>query len=307
MSDVEWPKERLPDPARRLHRALIQALIAEGAVPPAETLSIRADVALGNLPEQMHTLAAADYAAFDDTGRLTCLYPFSPTPTPRVVTINGRPRYAMCAIDALGIPAMLGQELAIAGRCAVCNQAIALRVGPGKIVSATPATALVVARRDEAEPAFTACCPFTVFACNQDHAEQLRRRISGGHILPLLAAQARAEEIFAGLLAEPLPASRPRGKSWNALTTREPILYTQDGCSESAQVRVWLNERDVAFRERNASSDAAVARALAATGTFATPLFVVGEQKVLGFRPEALAAALRADNCAGDPVSGCSG
>ncbi len=70
------------------------------------------------------------------------------------------------------------------------------------------------------------------------------------------------------------------------------VLYTQAGCGESSQVRAWLGERDVAFTERNASTDLEAAHALYATGTFATPLLVVGETKVLGFRPKELTVAL---------------
>jgi arsenate reductase-like glutaredoxin family protein len=72
----------------------------------------------------------------------------------------------------------------------------------------------------------------------------------------------------------------------------KPILYTQAGCAESARVRTWLVEHGVLFCERDTSSDPAAAQALAATGTFATPLLVRGDDRVLGFRKQALAALL---------------
>jgi len=68
-----------------------------------------------------------------------------------------------------------------------------------------------------------------------------------------------------------------------------PVLYTQLGCAESTQLRNWLVERGIAFDARDASGDIDAARALYATGTFATPLLVVGEGQVLGFRPLELA------------------
>lgn len=71
-----------------------------------------------------------------------------------------------------------------------------------------------------------------------------------------------------------------------------PILYTQPGCAESAKVRAWLTNHDIAFTERDASADPEAAEALAASGTFATPLLVIGDKKVLGFREQALAALL---------------
>jgi glutaredoxin len=71
----------------------------------------------------------------------------------------------------------------------------------------------------------------------------------------------------------------------------QPILYTQAGCAESMKVRSWLTERSAPFTERNVSTDPGAAEALVATGIFATPLLVLGDTKVLGFRPNALCAA----------------
>ena len=75
-------------------------------------------------------------------------------------------------------------------------------------------------------------------------------------------------------------------------TPAEPILYTQAGCAESAKVRAWLMDHGVSFIERDASVDPDAAQALAATGTFATPLLVLGDDRVLGFQKQALAALL---------------
>ncbi len=70
------------------------------------------------------------------------------------------------------------------------------------------------------------------------------------------------------------------------------ILYTQAGCEDSARARAWLTEHGVAVLECDVTADPAAARALYETGTFATPLLLAGNAKVLGFRPRELAAAL---------------
>lgn len=75
-------------------------------------------------------------------------------------------------------------------------------------------------------------------------------------------------------------------------TPAVPILYTQAGCAESAKVRSWLTDQGIPFDERDASADPQAAAALAATDTFATPLLVIGDERVLGFREQALAALL---------------
>lgn len=206
----------LPELPRRVHRALITAVVATGTIPTRAALADKLDVPPDVIHDALQTLAAADYLALDEGGQITCLYPFSPTPSAHAVVISGQRRYAMCSIDALGMPAMLGQELDIEGRCAVCYAQISLHIRPGTVGAATPAEAMVVARRDEAEPAFAACCPFTVFACGQAHAEQFMRRIPGSSALSFAAALIEAEKIFAGLLDETLPARRPRGRRWES-------------------------------------------------------------------------------------------
>lgn len=78
------------------------------------------------------------------------------------------------------------------------------------------------------------------------------------------------------------------------MTGQEPILYTQTGCADSRKVRDWLTGRGIAFVERNVTGDEIAARELIATGSFGTPLLVVGTVQVIGFQPDKLAAALSA-------------
>lgn len=50
----------------------------------------------------------------DDAGRIQAAYPFSATATEHVVQITGGPTvWSMCAIDAFGIPAMLGTDAVV--------------------------------------------------------------------------------------------------------------------------------------------------------------------------------------------------
>ena len=199
---------------RRLHRSLIDAVLTTGSVPSLPALAAQLATTPEAIRHGIRALAAGDYLACDADGQLQCLYPLSVTPTPHEVFVNGARRFAMCAIDALGMPAMLDRELEIAGHCAVCDTPIAIRVRPGVIVARDPSPAMVVTRRDEAEPAHAACCPFTVFVCGPKHANRLVHRIAETHALSLVEALTRAEEIFAGLLAEELPIRRPRGMRW---------------------------------------------------------------------------------------------
>lgn len=70
------------------------------------------------------------------------------------------------------------------------------------------------------------------------------------------------------------------------------VLYTQDGCRDSDRARDCLRRAGMSFVERNVSGDADAARALLATGLFATPVVVAGERALLAARRDRLAAAL---------------
>ncbi|HET9017679.1 MAG TPA: glutaredoxin family protein [Thermomicrobiaceae bacterium] len=78
------------------------------------------------------------------------------------------------------------------------------------------------------------------------------------------------------------------------------VLFTEAGSAECGRVRRILREHGVAFCEQHVSHDAGAARALAETGIFGTPLLVVGDRTVFGYRPAAILAALAE---AGVPVA----
>jgi len=96
---------------RAVYQAVLRAFATQGRPPePAELESAarRHGITAG---QALATLAAADVLGLDDEGRIRMAYPFSAAPTPHLVTIAGGPLvYSMCAIDALGIPIMLGTE-----------------------------------------------------------------------------------------------------------------------------------------------------------------------------------------------------
>jgi len=59
-------------------------------------------------------LHAEDFLQLDAGGQIRAAYPFSAVPTPHRVDLDGGPRvHAMCAIDALGIAAMIHAAVTI--------------------------------------------------------------------------------------------------------------------------------------------------------------------------------------------------
>ena len=62
-------------------------------------------------------------------GTLMLAYPFAGTPTAfRVIMPDGRERYAVCAIDALGVAPMLGRPVTIRSHCHHCREPLEIHV-----------------------------------------------------------------------------------------------------------------------------------------------------------------------------------
>jgi alkylmercury lyase len=165
-------QQRLPGPLRDLHRAVLRRFLETGAPPTARWLR-QAALDQGLDATAVDQLAAAD-AVHVVNGAVAVAYPFSGTPTPHRVELDGLPAvHAMCAIDALGLPAMTGRDGQITSADPHDGTPIAV-MARGGTWSWAPATAVVVAGR--ATDCGTACtsfevmCPHTVFHASPESA-----------------------------------------------------------------------------------------------------------------------------------------
>jgi hypothetical protein len=78
----------------------------------------------------LRVLDAADLLVLDGDA-VTMAYPFSAIASPFAVDFgDGRPRYACCAIDALGLAPMVGRPVVVESRCHDCAEPFSLRVTP---------------------------------------------------------------------------------------------------------------------------------------------------------------------------------
>jgi alkylmercury lyase len=94
----------LPGPLRGLHRDVLRRFLDTGAPPTARWIR-QAAAGRGLDATALDQLDAAD-AVHLVNGVVAVAYPFSGTPTPHRVQLDRLPAaYAMCAIDALGLPA----------------------------------------------------------------------------------------------------------------------------------------------------------------------------------------------------------
>ncbi len=199
--------ERLPGPLRELHRAVLRRFLETGAAPTARWLR-QAAAEAGLDASAVDELAAAD-AVHVANGIVAVAYPFSGTPTPHRVALDGLPAvYAMCAIDALGLPAMAGRDGHISSDDPHDGTPIEVTVRGGTW-SWTPAGAVVVAARatdcSTDGDSFEVMCPHTIFHAS---AESARAWLAGhGGLDAQILDQATAIECgrlnFGPLLTSP--------------------------------------------------------------------------------------------------------
>lgn len=165
-------QDRLPAPLRGLHRAVLRRFLETGAAPTARWVR-QAAGELGLDAAAVDELEAAD-AIHLSNGVVTVAYPFSGTPTPHRVELDGLPPvYAMCAVDALGLPAMTGRDGQITSADPRDGTPVAVSVRNGTWTWAPPGAVVVIARATDCGTecgSFEVMCPNTVFCASRESA-----------------------------------------------------------------------------------------------------------------------------------------
>jgi len=76
--------------------------------------------------------------------------------------------------------------------------------------------------------------------------------------------------------------------------SKKIVLYSTTGCPLCARYKALFEEKKLAFEERNTTETPAYLEDLAAKGIFVLPTVMVGDDTVLGFRPNSLTELLAA-------------
>ena len=233
---------RLPLAAYRFYRAILLAFVEHGGAPEPDEVADLAQARGVPLVSTLARMESQDLLQRDPaTGSIRAAYPFSGVPTLHRVTLfagqdgEGTDQretkvYAMCALDALGIPLMLRRAALINSADAHTGEAIRVLAQPPVDALDSPATipaeewrvswdpvsAVVSARPAEHEAEHDAgicqaegtCCPVTNFFATPDAARAWLSQWNSleptgaldGLALDQRAAWERAHALFAGVL-----------------------------------------------------------------------------------------------------------
>ena len=200
-----WRSRAAPaDPAERaVHQAILQAFATAGSPPvPAELDRTTApfETSTDQLLSRLH---AADIIRLGPDGQIRVAYPFSAAPTRHRVRLAGRAEvYAMCMIDALGMPAMLGADAVISTSDPASQQPITVTITGGQVMW-EPATGVVfVGAQPGGGPSAISCCDYLNAFTDRPAAQawaDAHPHING-EILDNTTAERLGQRIFGGLL-----------------------------------------------------------------------------------------------------------
>jgi hypothetical protein len=207
----------LPPPLRQMHQHILRHFAEHATAPEparlrewAHQFDLEPDAALDQL-------VAVDLVETDPaTARLLGAYPFSAIPRGHKVQLAGGPTIeAYCAIDALGIPAMLDRDVVINSQDPDTGEPIRITVTNARASWHPDNTVVVVGSDRSCGPSACQSCPYITFHSSPANAAaHLQATDITGEILTQPQALAAGALLFGDLLrpvVEPVTGTSESG------------------------------------------------------------------------------------------------
>jgi hypothetical protein len=194
---------QLTSPTRAFYRSMLREIAASGRMPNAEWIEKEASRSKLDPARTVERLAESDLVVLSPEGDVVAAYPFSGHQTPHRVELSpGRAVYAMCAIDALGIPFMLNQDAQISSHDPRSGDPIRVWY-LNQETRWDPSSAVVfVGSQGDAESIAERCCQVINFfrSCASAQAYQNEAPAVSGIILTQDQAVALGKRVFGNVL-----------------------------------------------------------------------------------------------------------
>jgi hypothetical protein len=143
----------LPPSLRRLHQAVLRHFLGTGDAPDRAWMTEQARGLGLDVDAAIRQLTAADLVHVDRAGRVTVAYPFSGVTSGHRVQVAGAPAvWAMCAIDALGIPQMADRDATITAADPVTGEPVTVGAHAGPWTWRPESTVVLIAQTGHGGP-----------------------------------------------------------------------------------------------------------------------------------------------------------
>ena len=198
----DWRARAVPTDSgeRGVHQAILRSFADEGhATGLAELEQVAAHEDAAGVLRRRH---AADAIRLGPDDAVYTAYPFSAIPTRhRVLLPTGVQVYAMCMIDALGIPVMLDTDAVITTTDPLSAARITVTVTAGRFAWSPATAAVFVGARPGGGPSADTCCDHLNAFTDHDRAASWSRAHPQvpGEILTPVQAQHLGARIFGDL------------------------------------------------------------------------------------------------------------
>ncbi len=131
---------------RRVRKALLELILRTGRDPGLKALASRLEISESAAAKLLSALEQKGCLIRDQrSNMITAAYPLSIRPTHYRLTLKDKDqqRYAMCAIDALGVGPLFGVAVIVDAACPHCGRSIRIQIEESQIVAVTPARVVV--------------------------------------------------------------------------------------------------------------------------------------------------------------------
>ncbi len=203
-----WGTQRLRalTPGERdFYRWILRSFRAGAPLGPDELAETASALELEAEPA-LERLAREDLVHHDPaTGLILVAYPFSGRPTAHRVHFRDEVEvYAMCAIDALGIAPMFGEEIDILSRDPLTGDAIQVELAPDGAGGWHPQETVVVCGTSGNGESCRSCCPVLNFFASTTSAQRwlATRPDVRGTVISMGDAVAAGRAVFGDVLKE---------------------------------------------------------------------------------------------------------
>ena len=201
-----WRRRATPMSAeqRAIHQEVLRWCARAGAAPTIDDLRRSTGRTAHELRQLLLELHEIDAIRLDAQGRVAVAYPFSTTPTRHRVRIGDRVDvYAMCAIDALGMPAMLDEDAVIDTSDPHTGDRITVAVAGGRTVWSPDTAVAFIGATAGGGPSADCCCDYVNLFTNAQSASAWAavHPDTPGEVLDQREAEQLGVRLFGELLA----------------------------------------------------------------------------------------------------------
>ncbi len=193
------------DDERLFYHGILRSFRTGAPWGPDELADAASELEL-DVESTLALLAREDLVHHDaGTGTILVAYPFSGRRTAHNVRFqDGATAFAMCAIDALGIPAMFDEPVSIASSDALTGEEFRVELEPDGRGQWYPQEAVVVSGTTGGGESCDCCCPVLNFFASSANAERwlAAHPAVQGTVISIEEAIVAGRAVFANILKE---------------------------------------------------------------------------------------------------------